>query len=105
MELKLYWTEFSEKQLQKIFEYYRKKASFQVAKKLIDGIYNETLKLKKQPEIGQIEELLKDRKQDFRYLIFKNYKVIYWVNTKENWIEINDVFDTRQNPPKIKRTK
>ena len=105
MGLKIYWTNYSEKELQKIFEYYRKKASFRVAKKLIDGIYNETLKLRKQPEIGQIEELLKGRKQDFRYLIFKNYKVIYWVNTKENWIEINDVFDTRQNPPKIKRTK
>ena len=40
-----------------------------------------------------------------RYLVYKNYKVIYWINEKENRIEINDVFDTRQNPTKIKRTK
>jgi len=105
MELKIYWTGFSEKELQKIFEFYRKKASPQVAKQLIDGIYDETQKLKKQPEIGQVEGLLKDRKQDFRYLIFKNYKIIYRINTHENWIEINDVFDTRQNPIKITRTK
>ena len=65
----------------------------------------ETLKLKIQPRIGQEEEILKSRKQEFRYLVYKNYKVIYWINEKENRIEINDVFDTRQNPTKIKRTK
>ena len=105
MELKVYWTEFSEKELSKIFKYYNRKANYQVAKKIVDGIYNETLKLSTQPEIGQVEELLKNRKQDFRYLVFKNYKIIYWINKDKNWIEINDVFDTRQNPPKIKRTK
>ena len=105
MELKIYWTEFSEKELSKIFQYYKREVNYQVAKKIVDGIYNETLKLSTQPEIGQIEELLKNRKQDFRYLVFKDYKIIYWINRDKNWIEINDVFDTRQNPPKIKRTK
>lgn len=105
MGLKIYWTEFSEKELQNIFEYYRKRAGSRVAKQLIDGIYNETQKLKKQPKIGQIEELLKNRGQEFRYLVFKNYKIIYWINTQENWIEIYDVFDSRQNPIKITRTK
>ncbi len=76
-----------------------------VAKNLVNGIYNETLKLKIQSRIGQEEEFLKNRKQKFRYLVYKNYKVIYWINEKENRIEINDVFDTRQNPTKIKRTK
>lgn len=105
MELKIYWTEFSEKELRKIFEYYRKRASYRIAKKLVDGIYNETLKLKKQPTIGQAEELLKERKQEFRHLVFKSYKIIYWINSQENRIEINDVFDARQNPIKIQRTK
>jgi plasmid stabilization system protein ParE len=105
MELKIYWTEFAVKELEKIFDYHHKKASYQVAKKLVDGIYNETLKLTTQPEIGQIEELLITRKQGFRYLVFKNYKIIYWIHSQKSWIEINDIFDTRQNPPKIKRTK
>ena len=105
MELKIYWTEFSEKELENIFDYYHNNASYRVAKKVVDGIYNETLKLSKQPEIGRVEELLKIRKQGFRYLVFKNYKIIYWINSEKNWIEINDVFDTHQNPPKIKRTK
>lgn len=105
MGLKLFWTDFSQKELEKIYGYYREKAGTRIAKKLVNGIYNETLKLKRQPEIGQTEELLKNRKQEFRYLVHKNYKVIYWINNEENRIEINDVFDTRQNPPKLKRTK
>jgi hypothetical protein len=52
--------------------------------------------------IGQIEELLIDREQSFRYLVHKNYKIIYWINLIKNRIEIVDVFDTRQNPEKIK---
>ena len=105
MELEIYWTGFSEKELEIIFEYYRKNANYRIAKKLVDGIYHETLILKKQPEIGPVEELLRQRKEDFRYLVYENYKIIYWLNYQENRIEITDVFDTRQNPIKIKRTK
>ncbi|AEL25709.1 type II toxin-antitoxin system RelE/ParE family toxin [Cyclobacterium marinum] len=104
MELDLFWTDFSQKELEKIYEYYREKAGVRVAKNLVNGIFNEVLKLKIQPKIGQEEEFLKNRKQEFRYLVYKNYKVIYWINEEENRIEINDVFDTRQNPIKIKRT-
>ncbi|WP_158838067.1 type II toxin-antitoxin system RelE/ParE family toxin [Polaribacter sp. L3A8] len=105
MELTVFWTEFSEKELESIFKYYKEKANVTVAKEIIYGIYEETLKLKQQPRIGQVEEFLKQRKQEFRYLVYKNYKIIYWINNSENRIEINDVFDTRQNPPKLKRTK
>lgn len=105
MGLKLYWTDFSNKELKSIYTYYREKVGKRVAKKIVDGIYNETFKLKKQPKVGQIEELLINREHEFRYLIFKNYKVIYWINEIEGQIEINDVFDTRQNPLKIERTK
>lgn len=105
MELEIYWTEFSENELLKIFEYHAKKASPKIAEKLINGIYDETLKLRKQPEMGQVEELLQGYKVEFKYLVYKNYKIIYWINKYKNRVEINDVFDTRQNPPKIKRTK
>lgn len=103
MELKIYWTDFSKKELQNIFEYYKENASLKVAKSLTIGIAKETLKLKKQPKIGQIEELLIDRPNEFRYLVYKNYKIIYWINKSEKRIEINDVFDSRQNPIKIER--
>ena len=101
MELKIYWTDFSKNELQKIFSYYKENANLRIAKSLILGITKKVLTLKVQPSIGQKEELLKGRKQEFRYLVYKNYKIIYWINNEENRIEIIDVFDTRQNPIKM----
>ena len=42
MELKVLWTDFSQQELDRIYEYYREKAGTRIAKKLVDGIYNET---------------------------------------------------------------
>ncbi len=105
MELKVKWTDFSKNELKNIFECYKDKASVAIARKLVTGIVNETLRLKLQPTIGQEEELLKNSDKEFRYIVFKNYKIIYFVNSQLNTIEVVDVFDTRQNPIKIKRTK
>lgn len=105
MILKIIWSEFAETQLDEIYEYYEKKASPQTAKKLLKGIINEPKKLIKTPLIGQEEELLKKRENHYKYLIFKNYKLIYSVDMENGFIKIADVFDTRQNPTKLKRTK
>ena len=105
MALKIYWTDFSKKELRKIFEYYKEKASVNVARKLVVGITKEATKLKKQPNIGQQEEILINSFRKFRYLIFENYKIIYWVNLESNSVEVFDVFDTRQSPIKLKRSK
>ena len=105
MTLKIIWSEFAETQLDEIYEYYEKKAGSRIAKKLVKGIINEPKKLIKSPLIGQEEELLKQRETEYRYLVFKNYKLIYSVDNQNGFIKIADVFDTRQNPPKLKRTK
>ncbi len=105
MAFRIIWSEFAETQLQEIYEYYEKKASTKVAKKLVKGIINEPTKLIKTPSIGQEEELLKHRKTEYRYLVFKNYKLIYSIDSQNGFIKIADIFDTRQNPPKLQRTK
>ncbi len=105
MTLKIIWSEFAETQLDEIYDYYKNKASSKIAKKLLKGIINETQKLIKTPLIGQEEELLKGREINYRYLVFKNYKLIYSVDMENGFVKIADVFDTRQNPPKLKRTK
>lgn len=43
MELDIFWTEFAKDKLHQIFDYHREKASLNVARKLINGIYNATL--------------------------------------------------------------
>jgi plasmid stabilization system protein ParE len=102
MDLKIIWSDFSETQLDEIYEYYKKRASLKVATKIVTGIIKESEKLIKTSFIGQEEELLKDREIQYRYLVFKNYKVIYSVDEKSACIKIADVFDTRQNPSKMK---
>lgn len=105
MKLQIIWSEFAETQLDEIYEYYERKAGSRIAKRLIKGIINEPKKLIKMPDIGQEEELLKERINQYRYLVFKNYKLIYSVDNENGLIKIADVFDTRQSPPKLKRTK
>jgi len=104
MEIRIFWTDFSKSKLQEIFNYHKEVANLRIARKLVSGIIQEVTTLQKQPNIGQREEYLIDRDQEFRYIIYKNYKLIYWHNIPKHRIEIIDVFDTRQNPLKIQGT-
>lgn len=105
MNFSIVWSEFAESQLDEIYDYYCGEVGKEFAAKFVKGIINEPNKLLTTPFIGQEEELLKGRKIQYRYLVYKNYKLIYSVDLDNGLIRIADVFDTRQNPPKIKRTK
>ncbi len=101
MDLTVYWTRLAENKLGDIFDFYEMNVSSHTAQKLVNGIIDKTVGLNKNPYIGQEEELLSGRPQNFRYLIYKNYKIIYWINKIKNRIDIVNVFDTRQNPTEI----
>ena len=105
IQFEIIWSNHAENELDKIFEYYSEFASILVAKNLLQKIVQEPNKLLSNPEISQREELLLDRENEYRYLVYKNYKIIYSVDAKATCIKIADVFDSRQNPTKIKRTK
>jgi len=101
MEIKIEWSELSEKQLKDIFDFYSVEAGTKIARRIITKIVNRVSILESNPFIGQREELLSDYPEDFRYLVENNYKIIYW--KQENTITIASVFDCRQNPLKIKK--
>lgn len=105
MEFKVIWSHFAEEQIDEIFEYYKSEANLRIAKKMITSLISATEILENNPEIGQVEELLYERKEIYRYLVHKKYKIIYSIDTKQKRIKIADVFDTRQNPVKITRNK
>src|SRR5699024_6335926 len=105
MEIDIYWTDFAKKELNKIFDYYHQKVNLKLARKLTIQIVSDTDILRMFPKIGAREENLKLRPQKFRYIVTTNYKVIYWLNKEKQRVEIVDIFDTRQNPTKIKRNK
>ncbi|MEZ5172521.1 MAG: type II toxin-antitoxin system RelE/ParE family toxin [Bacteroidia bacterium] len=101
MEMKILWTQESVDRLKNIFDYYNYKASYKIANKIVEGIIKQTELLSHNPFIGQREELLHKRTIKYYYLIYTNYKIIYWIGN--DLIYIATVFDTRQNPDKIRR--
>ena len=105
MDLEVFWAQLAEDKLFDIFTFYKQKASEKVATKIINEIVDATIDLDKNPKIGQIEEFLTDRKEEFRYLVSSNYKIIYYINTETKRIIIANVFDARQNPEKLNETK
>lgn len=103
MELTVFWTVFAKDKLDAIFEYYKLKSkSANVARKFVNSLVDHTIVLEKQPYIGEREELLSDQPQGFRYLVFKSYKIICWINEPKNRIDIAHVFHTTQDPFKIR---
>ena len=105
MKFKIVWSDFAERQIDEIYEYYKIEASSSIAKKLLSSIIDATAILTDSPNVGQIEELLLGRSEKYRYLLHNNYKIIYSVDMSSGFIKMADIFDTRQSPVKIKRNK
>src|SRR4030043_392411 len=98
---KILWTDFTINQLKDIFDYHLIKASPIVAQRLVQKIIDATIILENNPKSGRKEDLLLNRPQEFRFIIVKNYKIIYWIDYEFSIVNISTVFDTRQNPIKI----
>lgn len=52
--------------------------------------------------MGQVEDYPIVAGRGFRYLVEKDYKIVYKIYLEEKTILIATVFDTRQNPTKLK---
>ncbi len=97
----IFWSDFARSKLRGIFEFYKSEAGLIVARKLVAELIDSTLLLEQNPEIGQKEELLQNRPEEFRYLIHNHYKILYWIDKSGHRIVIAHVFDCRQNPSKM----
>ena len=101
MELTVYWTLFAEDKLEDVFSYLSEKAGERTARRIANEIVDKSLELEKNPCIGQKEINLANRFQEFRYLVIRNYKIIYWINREKARIEILNLFDCRQKNTKM----
>lgn len=61
MDLRIFWTDFAKAELYRIYLYLKENASTSIAKNETKKISRATNQLQKQPEMGKIEELLRDR--------------------------------------------
>ncbi len=97
--MRVVWTAFAVESLKGIIQYYKLVANQKVAAKIRQDILLTVKRIKKNPEIGQIELLLKDLNEQSRYALSGHFKIIY--DCSEDEIVIVDVFDTRQEPSKM----
>ncbi len=98
------WTPFAVRKLNHVYAYiYMKEQSHKLAEKQIDKILEIVNILKKHPDMGVTEPMLRDYKKEYRYLLEGNYKIIY--RQQDHIIYIIDVFHTKQHPRKIKRNR
>jgi len=102
-KIKLFWTPFASRCLDEIKSYIKRETQSEIiANKQISRLIERAEQLTQFPESGQQEELLKNLKQNSRYLLYYDYKIIYQYH-HDNKIIITDVFHVKQNPVKISR--
>lgn len=97
---KVFWTKFAFNSLKEIHRYYKENVSKIIADNIRDNVLDSTSQLEILPRSGAKEELLNELKEECRFVVRGNYKIIYKIKSKR--IFIMDVFDTRQDPQKIK---
>jgi plasmid stabilization system protein ParE len=99
MEMIVLWTDSAIEDIQQIYDYYNIIAGDKVANKITNSIIDKVVLLEKNPRIGQLEDLLKHKKEEIRYLVIGNYKLVYFI--EKNQVIIASVFDCRQDPLKL----
>ncbi len=98
--MKLIYTEQSLESLEESLEFIAEDTPYCKVMEIRDGILDETGLLEDNPYIGQEEQYLKHLELGHRRIIKDNYKIIYRVIGQ--YIYITDIFDTRQDPEKMK---
>lgn len=97
--MKLVITEPAKLRLREIHDYYKDQVSAQIAARIRKGIIEKLKAIRKNPFIGQEEELLKELGLGHRRRVEGNYKIVYRISGKV--IYVTDIFDSRQNPTKM----
>ncbi|MFK2345848.1 type II toxin-antitoxin system RelE/ParE family toxin [Bacteroides fragilis] len=98
------WTIRAQKRVIEILEYSQQEFGNKAADRLARTIEQKTLQLINNPFRGPVELILAKEKQiSCRYLLVNPYKIIYYVDEKEETIFIVTLFHTHQHPSKLNR--
>lgn len=95
--IKILWDNEAKADLKLIFEYLKLKSP-QAAKNIVQDIVNQSKNIHF-TEQYQVDEFLGE---SYRRMVVRNYKLIYKIQS-ESEIRILQIFDTRQNPIKLKK--
>lgn len=92
------WFSLAKRQLRTAFKYYQENASKKVALQISKGIVKQTIQVNN-PFSGVVEERLASRPFEYRFLVYRHYKIYYFVTA--DLVLIAAVFDSRQDPNKL----
>ena len=98
--MKILYTEQSLISLQESLDFISKEVSLEKLIEIRDQILDSTDILVKYPKLEKKEEYLEHLNLNHRRIIEGHYKIIYRIDKKI--IYITDIFDTRQEPKKMK---
>jgi toxin ParE1/3/4 len=98
--MKLFYTEQSLESLEEALEFITPKVSHEKLLEIRDKILDAADTLLVNPLAGQEEPYLEHLGLQHRRIIEGHYKIIYRIT--DNYIYITDIFDSRQDPTKMK---
>ena len=75
-------------------------ASLEKQEAMIDGVIDAAEILAQRPHAGQVEVWMDGRDHEYRRLVVGNFKVIYRIDGEV--IHVTDIFDSRQNPKRMR---
>jgi plasmid stabilization system protein ParE len=100
--MKLVYSEYALEQLQTILNFlvYELEIPPEKAFQIRDGILDKADTILINIYMAQREEFLEHLEQSHRRIVIGNYKIVYTI--KKDHVLITDIFDTRQDPKKMK---
>lgn len=99
--MKIIISDTAESNLKSIYHYYKSVANIKIARSIKNAILDSIESIPVFSEMYQEEEYLETENSGHRRVISGNYKIIYRIVNKDT-IFVSDIFDSRQNPVKIR---
>jgi len=65
-------------------------------------VISSAYKLAERPKVGQMEPTLETMEMGHRRIIIGHFKIIYRIDEVLDAIFVTDIFDSRQNPKKVR---
>ena len=97
------WSNFAAYQLEITYQYLIIETNKKLASDQINQLLKATQNLTLFPNSGKLEPSLKNSKKEYRFIVKDHIKIFYTIEHDSTEIRILDLFDSRQNPDKIKR--
>ena len=98
--MKVYFSELAESKLLRLSEYLIENWNLKTRNKFIDKLTAKIKQISRQPESCPVSEEIKGL---YKCVVTKQTKFYYRIRQQANEIEIITIFDTRQDPKKLKK--